>query len=103
MGSRANRSLPELLRRSIAQRTMRAFPVIFPPPVCQSRAHIVQGAEPACVQALVPQPSVEALHIPVLHRPSGLDMHEGDLPLLGPADHAARGELRSIVRAHAFW
>lgn len=34
---------PELLRRSVVQRAVRAFAVVLPPPVRQRLAHIVQG------------------------------------------------------------
>src|SRR5277367_7019485 len=95
-------SLPELLRRLIAQRTVRAFPVILPPPVRQGVAHIVQGPEPAGVETLVAQPSVEALDVAVLHRASGLDVHQPDLPVLRPGQHATRSKLRPVVRAHVF-
>jgi hypothetical protein len=65
---------PELIRRAITQRTVRAFAVILLPPACQCNPYIVQRAEPVGVQALVAQPPVEALDVPVLHRPSRLDM-----------------------------
>src|SRR5271166_6813172 len=93
-------TLPELLRRLIAQRTVRAFPVILLPPVRQGVAHIVQGPEPAGVEALVAQPAVEALDVAVLHRTTRLDMHQPDSPVLSPADHPPGGELRPVVRAH---
>src|SRR5271156_5641475 len=93
-------TLPELLRRLIAQRTVRAFPVILLPPVRQSVAHIVQGPEPTGVEALVAQPSVEAFDVAVLHRASRLDVHQPDLPVLRPGQYAPRGKLRPIVRAH---
>ena len=38
--------------------------------------------------------------MPVLHRTSRLDVYEPDLPVLRPGQHPARGELRSVVRAH---
>src|SRR5208282_6076482 len=85
-------TLPELLRRLVAQRTVRAFPVILLPPASQSVAHIVQGPEPGRVQALVAQPSVEALDVTVLHRAAGLDVHQPNLPVLRPGQHAPRGE-----------
>src|SRR5271170_6941857 len=93
-------TLPELLRRLIAQRTMRAFPVILLAPARQSVAHIVQRPEPAGVEALVAQPSVKALDVAVLHRAPWLDVHQSDLPILRPGQHAPRGELRPVVRAH---
>jgi hypothetical protein len=51
--------LSELLRRSVGWRAMRAFAVGLPPPVCQRLPHVMQGAEPAGVEALVAQPAVK--------------------------------------------
>src|SRR5277367_3793607 len=95
-------TLPELLRRLIAQRTMRAFPVILLAPTCQGASYIVQGAEPARVEALVAEPPVEAFDVAVLHRATRLDVHQPDLPILRPCQHAPRGKLRPVVRAHVF-
>ena len=36
------------------------------------------------IEALVAQPSVKALDVAVLHRASGLDVHQSDLPVLRP-------------------
>lgn len=91
--------LPELVRRAITQRTVRPFAVILPTPACQCNPHIVQRAEPVRVQALVAPPPVEALHVSVLHRSARLDMHQRDLPHLGPAQHPSRTELGPVVRA----
>src|SRR5271170_5927328 len=93
-------TLPELLRRLIAQRTMRAFPVILLPPTRQGASYIVQGSEPAGVEALVAQPPVEAFNMAVLHGAPWLDVHQSDFPVLRPGQHAPRGELRPVVRAH---
>src|SRR5271155_2511191 len=94
-------TLPELLRRLIAQRTVRAFPVILLSPACQSCPNIVQGPEPARVEALVAESPVEAFDVAVLHRATRLDVHQPDLPVLRPGQHTPRGELRPVVRAHA--
>lgn len=40
-------------------------------------------AEPAGVQALIAQPSVEALDMPILHRSARLDVHHQELGI-GP-------------------
>src|SRR5450631_3880234 len=90
---------PELLRRPVVERTMRTLAVVLAPPACQSASYVIQRSEPACVEALVAQPSVEAFDVPVLHRLAGLDMYQPDLPVLRPAQHAPRGELRAVVRA----
>src|SRR5208283_1217519 len=91
-------SLPELLRRSVAQRTVRTFAVVLAPPACQRASYVVEGAEPAHVETLVAQPAVEALHVAVLHRAARLDVDQTDLPVLGPGQHPPRGELRAVVR-----
>jgi hypothetical protein len=67
-------SLPELLRRLIAQQTVWAFPVILLPPLCQGGSDIVECVEPAGVEALVAEPPVEALDMAILHRPPGLSV-----------------------------
>src|SRR5208337_1444411 len=91
---------PELLRRSVVERAMRPLAVVLLPPACQGTPYIIQRAEPVRVEALVAQPSVEAFHMTILHRPSRLDVHQPNLPVLCPAQHAPRGELRAVVRAH---
>ncbi len=63
--------------------------------------NIVQRPEPGCVEALVAQAAVEALDMAVLHRPSRLDVHEADLEVFRPADHAPRSELRPVARSLA--
>jgi hypothetical protein len=47
----------------------------------------------------IAQPSVEALDMSILHRPSRLDVHQPNLPVFRPAQHATRCELWSVVRA----
>src|SRR5665213_2112490 len=88
---------PELLRRPVVERAVRTLAVVLAPPACQGASYVIQRSEPACVEALVAQPSVEALDMPVLHRLAGLDMHQPDLPVLGPAQHAPRSELRAVA------
>lgn len=63
---------------------------------------MVEDAEPVRVEALITEPAVETLHVAVLHRPAGLDVHDLDLALLGPAEHAPAAELRarSTTRRH---
>src|SRR6202522_517002 len=91
--------LPELLRRPVVERAVRTLAVVLAPPACQGASYVIQRSEPACVQTLIAQPSVEAFDMPVLHRLAGLDVNQPDLPVLGPAQHAPRGELRTVVRA----
>src|SRR4029077_20437094 len=95
--------LPELLRRPVVERAVWTFAVVLPPPACQGASYVIERAEPVSVEALVAQPSMEALDMSVLHRPARLDVHQPYLPVLGPAQHAPRGELRAVVRAHILW
>ena len=60
--------------------------VILTPPACQGASYVIQRSEPACVEALVAQPSVEALDMPVLHRLARLDVQQPDVPVLRPAN-----------------
>ena len=95
-------SLPELLRRPVVERAVRTLAVVLAPPIGQGASYIVERSEPACVEALVAQPSVEALDMPVLHRPAGLDVNQPDLPVLGPTQHAPRGEHRESAKPVPF-
>ena len=52
------------------------------------------------VQALVPEPAVEALDVAVLHRSAGLDQDVPDAVALRSADEGSAGELRAVVGAH---
>ena len=90
---------PEFFRRPVVERAVRTFAVVLAPPACQGASYVIQRSEPACVEALVAQPSVEAFDMPVLHRLAGLDVHQSDLPVLGPTQHAPRSKLRTVVRA----
>jgi hypothetical protein len=69
-------------------------------PACQGAPYIIKRAEPVRVEALVAQPPVEAFDMAILHRPSRLDVHQPNLPVFRPAQHATRAELRAVVRAH---
>src|ERR1019366_2269705 len=92
--------LPELFRRPVCERAVRTFAVVLMTPACQDAPYIIQRAEPVRVEALVAQPSVEALDMSILHRPSRLDVHQPNFPVFRPAQHATRCELWSVVRAH---
>src|ERR1035441_1390727 len=89
--------LPELLWRSVVERAVRTFAVVLLPPACQGIPYIIQRTEPVCVEALVAQSPVEALDMAILHRPSRLDVHQPNLPVLRPAQHAARGKLWTVI------
>lgn len=76
----------------MVEQVVRPLAVVLPPPDCQCASYVLQHAEPTCVEALVAQPSLEALYMSVLHRPTRLDVHQPDHPVFGPAQHALRGD-----------
>ena len=81
------------------------FAVVLLAPNRQRTPHVFECSEPGCVEALVAQPAVEARKVSTWTFCSGatrLDVHQTDLPVLGPADHASRSELRPVVQAHVF-
>jgi hypothetical protein len=55
---------------------MRASAVELAPPARQSGSCVIQRSEPACVEALVAQPCVEAFDMSALHRLAGLDVSQ---------------------------
>lgn len=65
-------------------------------PGCECTQDIVQGAEPVCIEALIAQPSAQALDVAVLHGAARLDMHQINLVFFRPAQ--AAGEIRTPVR-----
>jgi hypothetical protein len=66
-----------------------ALAVVLLPIVIQGSPQVVQGAEPASVEALIAQPAVEALHVAVLHGAPRLDVYQVDLAFLRPSQHAS--------------
>src|ERR1039457_2697953 len=82
-----------LCRGPVGERTVRALAVVLHPIVIQRAPNIIQSPEPAHIQALIAQSSVEALYVAVLHRPTWLDMHQIDFALLCPGQYAPRSEL----------
>jgi len=59
--------------------------------------HVKQVPESACVQALIAQPTMEAIHIGILGGLARPDMHYIDLPLDGPGQEVAAGYFRAVV------
>ena len=65
-----------------------------------ARSGLLQRLEPFLVQALVPELSVEALDVAVLHRPAWLDQDVPDAVAVRPGHESPAGELRAVVRSH---
>ena len=63
----------EFFRRTIVQGTVRTFLVVVATPAFQFFARVGEMEEDLTVQTFVPQPAVEALDVPVLHRPAPPD------------------------------
>jgi hypothetical protein len=64
----------KLQRRAIAKAAVRPFGIVFLAPRLDLLSRIRHVQKPVCIQALIAQPAVEALHISVLHRLSRLNM-----------------------------
>lgn len=60
-------------------------------------ARIGQGNEPGLVEALVPQPAVEALGISVLNRLARCNEVEGDAPSVDPDIKGFTGKLEAVI------
>jgi len=76
---------------------VRAVEIVVDPPLFDALAGITVAAEQVLVEALVPQPSVEAFHEAVLHRLAGRDVMPFDLPLFLPCEHGVRGQFGAVV------
>jgi hypothetical protein len=66
----------------IAKTAMRSHRVVVVPPNCQYFAGVGKGREQRLIEALVPQPSVEALDEGILLRLSGRDVVPRDAVFL---------------------
>src|SRR5207248_1885721 len=84
-----------LLGRAVAQSAVRPYLVVVLPPFLDLDLRLVQIHKPVLVQAFVPQTSVEALDVTVLHRLSRCDEPQLHTILVRPLiQHFAR-KLRS--------
>jgi hypothetical protein len=52
-------------------------------------------------QAFIAQAAVEAIQIPVLYRPAGLDVHDGNPALFTPAEKMPARKFRALIAAQA--
>src|SRR5919107_2130984 len=66
-------------------------------PTREHGARMVEPKEQRLVQELIPQPALEALADPVLHRLAGRDEVPWNLVLARPGEHRVRGELGAVV------
>ncbi len=82
---------------------MRPSLVVIPSPALDGHSGIGQAYEPALVQALVPEPTVEALSVRILHRFPGLDEVQCYAALVRPLIQDLAGELRTVVAHDTCW
>jgi hypothetical protein len=83
----------------VAQLAVRPKVVVAMSEVFDNDTGFGQGPELLAVQALVPEPAMEALHEPVLPRTGRLDVNGLDLVLRQPPLHFLGNELRPVVAA----
>ena len=79
---------------------VRTYLVVVPAPSGDLGAGLMQCLEPVLVQALIPEPAVEALDVAVLHGPPWFDQDVPDAVALCPVDEGPAGELRSVVQSN---
>jgi len=87
----------EFLRRQVSQRTVWAHPVVIDPPTFDGLSCVVQVQEPVLVQTFLAELSMEALDVPVFHRPAWRDEVQRDFVFIGPLVERLGSELRAIV------
>ena len=84
-------------RGQSAQRGVRPVVVVVDPPGLDQGSRFGQGGEQVLVEALVPQPPVEALHEPVLLRLARCDVMSFDPARFLPAQDGVARQLGAIV------
>src|SRR5690606_28293888 len=89
--------LPEFDGCAVVQARVRAHMVVVSAPLLDDHARLDSRAEPLEAQALIAQPSVEALVGAVLPRFAGIDVGDLDLGLDDPLQDRLADELRSVV------
>lgn len=60
--------LEEFLRRQVVQGAVRSFFIVVDPPILDNLPRVIERLDQVLIQALVPEPAVEALAVGVLFR-----------------------------------
>ena len=97
-GDQAALELGEASWRDPADRAVRPDLVVVASPSGDRGACLMKRLEPVVVEVLVPEASVKALDVPVLHRPARLDQDVPDAMARGPAHERSTGELSNVER-----
>jgi hypothetical protein len=79
--------------RSVPQRAVRSFLVVISAPFLDFASRVVETGEPVSVQALIPQPSVEAFHVGVLHRFAWLNEFQSNPAFFAPSGQSTAAKL----------
>src|ERR1044072_3580530 len=79
---------------------MRSFGVVVDPPCFDDLTCLVEIGEQVLVEALVSEPTVEALDKAILHRFAWRDVVPFDIAILLPRQDGVRGELGAVVADH---
>src|SRR5215831_18475109 len=90
-------------RRLILKRAVRSQEVVVLLPPRQLLPHILEREEYLDVQALVPEPSVEALDETILHGFPRSNNIQLDPMTIGPGIHDATGEFAPVVHGDRTW
>ena len=76
---------------------MRAFCVVIDPPVFDDLARLADAREPVLVQALIPEPAIEALDIGILGRLAWVDEIQLNAVVIGPGIKGATAQFGPIT------
>src|SRR5215211_4871462 len=93
----------DLCGGSVPERAVGSGPIVVQPPGLDELARVSQAEEPVLVQALVPQPSVEALHERVLDGLAGRDEVQLDARRVRPLIEHPTGQFGAIVQHQLPW
>ena len=76
--------------------------IVFSSPAFDCSSGVLGCQKPGGVQTLIPKTTVEAFHVTVLHRATGLYMDDRDAALFAPLEEVSAGEFRTVVTSNAF-
>jgi hypothetical protein len=93
----------KFFRSSVRKCAMRTRFIIIASPTFQFLSCVRQTGEHLSIEALVPQPSVEAFHVAVLDGTAGLDKVQFHSHLMCPDIHRLTRELTTVIGRDGFW
>src|SRR5207249_9624875 len=81
---------------------MRSLLSVILPPGFDLASRVVETGEPVSVQAFIPQPTIEAFHVGILHRLARLNELQAHSPFFAPRSQRPTTKFRSVVQDDSF-